>query len=91
MSMNKPSHREHASVREWLDNAKPIAPAEQDFIHRREDLVTLRPGREHAFLDSFIELVIRRLRWKPVTVRLHLPFFRPTSLTRIASGCSDQK
>ena len=72
--MNKPSHREHASVREWLDNAKPVASAEQDFIHRREDLITLRPGREHAFLDSFIEWVIRRLKCKPITVHSSLPY-----------------
>ena len=35
---------------------------ERSYARYREDLVTLRPGREHAWLDRFIETLLRWLQ-----------------------------
>lgn len=43
--------------------------ADSDFIYRKEDLVTLRPGRESAWLDAFVERFLKMINCKPVQVR----------------------
>lgn len=57
---NRPSSDEYSSVEHFFDNREPLASAEQGFIYHKEDLITLRPGREHAWLDSSIE---KGLKW----------------------------
>lgn len=44
-------------------------PNEQKFIHRKEDLITLRPGREHAWLDSALEKALKWTKFEWVEVR----------------------
>lgn len=61
MSLNRPSDTEHKSVFRYLEARKPIHPDERTYILHKEDLVTLRPGREHAWLDRMIEAVLKRL------------------------------
>ncbi|KAL2010507.1 hypothetical protein VTN00DRAFT_6314 [Thermoascus crustaceus] len=58
-SMNRPSRSDYQSVVNYMANNKPLIRAERSFIRHREDLVTLRPGREHAWLDSAIEHALR--------------------------------
>jgi hypothetical protein len=53
----------------YLVNIKPIHKAERSFIRHREDLVTLRSGREHAWLDTVIEHVLRIFHCRFVEVR----------------------
>lgn len=60
VALSKPSSSEWQSVANFLDNDKPLVIDQRNFILRKEDLITLRPGREYAWLDSFIE---RLLRW----------------------------
>lgn len=60
VALSKPSSSEWESVANFIDNEKPLVKDQRNFILRKEDLVTLRPGREYAWLDSFIE---RLLRW----------------------------
>jgi len=57
--LNKPSSSEFASVENFMNNEKPLIQEEGSFVYRKEDLVTLRPGREHAWLDSTVERLLR--------------------------------
>lgn len=38
------------------------------FIYEKEDLVTLRPGREHAWLDGLLERTLKVLRCRLIMV-----------------------
>lgn len=78
VSLNKPADRDHLSVQNFLesgyeDNGKSLMPlmeGDNEFIYRKEDLITLRPGRESAWLDAFVERVLKMIHCKPVQVRL---------------------
>jgi hypothetical protein len=61
-SCNRPSSGEHRSVRNFVNYRQPLVPSEQKFIYCKEDLITLRPGREHAWLDSSMEKVLKWMR-----------------------------
>lgn len=48
---------------------------ESGFIYEKEDLVTLRPGREHAWLDGIIERTLHTFRCRLLKVSmLSTPF-----------------
>ncbi|KAL8893018.1 MAG: hypothetical protein Q9215_000022 [Flavoplaca cf. flavocitrina] len=74
VSLNKPADRDHPSVQNFLesgyeDNGKSLMPlmeGDNEFIYRKEDLITLRPGRESAWLDAFVERVLKMIHCKPV-------------------------
>ncbi|KAL8644661.1 MAG: hypothetical protein Q9226_007654 [Calogaya cf. arnoldii] len=74
VSLNKPADRDHLSVQNFLecgyeDNGKKLRPlmeGDDEFIYRKEDLVTLRPGRESAWLDAFVERLLRMIHCKPI-------------------------
>ena len=72
MAMRKPSSHEYGSLRNWVDIFQPVVEDEQAFVLRREDLVTLRPGREHAWLDSMIEKAVRQCNFTVRIIRLDL-------------------
>jgi hypothetical protein len=78
--MNKPSNRDYTSVSAYLTHTTPLFQGEDDFIDRREDLVTLRPGRECAWLDAFVERVLKSLRCGPVTRMFSSAVSFPVSL-----------
>lgn len=59
--MQKPSPDDYSSVENFLDGEKPVVREERQFVYNKRDLVTLRPGREHAWLDSSVEKVLRWL------------------------------
>lgn len=59
VALSKPSSSEWTSVANFIDNEKPLVRDQRNFILRKEDLITLRPGREYAWLDSFIEKLLR--------------------------------
>ena len=40
-------------------NRKPLIESERSWIYHKEDLLTLRAGREHAWLDDGIEHLLR--------------------------------
>lgn len=56
---NRPSSSEYRSVCRYISQNKPLIPEELEYIQHKEDLVTLRPGRDHAWLDRGIERVLR--------------------------------
>ena len=65
MAFNRPSSSERYSVSAYLNNQKPVKADERAYIRYKEDLVTLRPGREHAWLDRMIEKALQAVQ-KPL-------------------------
>ncbi|KAK5733769.1 hypothetical protein LTR17_009473 [Elasticomyces elasticus] len=61
MSFNRPADSEHQSVLNYMFNEAPIHDTESQYIYCKEDLVTLRPGRENSWLDRSIEKVLQPL------------------------------
>jgi hypothetical protein len=59
VALNKPAARDYRSVEAYIFDKKPLVDEESGFIYRKEDLITLRDGREMAFLDSFTEKVLK--------------------------------
>ena len=76
--MNKPSGRDQLSVQNFLENGdaaegqrvRPLVAADTQFVYHKEDLVTLRPGRESAWLDALVERVLRVLHGRVVEVSI---------------------
>ena len=69
---NRPSSYEQASLRNFINFRQPLVPSEQKFVNCKEDLLTLRPGREHAWLDSSIERALKWLRCGLIEVSVSL-------------------
>jgi hypothetical protein len=46
-------------VKNWIQGVRTINDEDSLFIRQREDLITLRPGREYAWLDSAVETLLR--------------------------------
>ena len=68
--MNRPSQHDHRSVINYVENEQPLLEGDRDFIYHQEDLVTLRGGRENAWLDAIVEKVLRWYPCGPIKVRL---------------------
>ena len=58
---NKPSSRDHNSVSKYITFTKPLLEADSSFIKHTEDLITLRPGRESAWVDTIVERGLKML------------------------------
>lgn len=69
MSFKKPSSDEWQSVENYIWNRKEIDEQETRFVYHKEDLITLRPGREHAWLDRSVERLLRWLNCDLIEVR----------------------
>ncbi|KAK5683304.1 hypothetical protein LTS10_004835 [Elasticomyces elasticus] len=74
MGFNRPSDSEHKSVLNHIFNVEPVHDTEVHYIYCKEDLVTLRPGRESAWLDRTIEKALRPLNCR--IVRNLIPYRR---------------
>ena len=60
-AFQRPNKRDYRSLRRWFYNEKPLSyEREEEFIIRKEDLVTLRHGREWAGFDGWIEQCISK-------------------------------
>lgn len=71
-SYNRPSRRDYSSVKSYFDEEAPVCNNET-YIYCREDLVTLKPGRENAWLDAVMERILQKCSCKLIQVR---PFER---------------
>jgi hypothetical protein len=70
-AFQKPSNRDYRSLRTWFYNIKPLSyEREEEFIKRREDLVSLRHGREWSGFDGVIECCVRKLHCRLIQVRI---------------------
>lgn len=56
---NCPPQRDYNSVANFVMYKKPLMQGDDDFIYNKEDLITLRPGRESAWLDAMVEKVLK--------------------------------
>jgi hypothetical protein len=56
---NRPPERDYNSVANFVRHKKPLMQGDDDFIYNKEDLITLRPGRESAWLDATVEKILK--------------------------------
>ena len=69
-ALNQPPARDYRSVRRFMENkGGQLYQEESEFIYLKEDLVTLRPGREYAWLDGAIERLLQIFRCRILRVR----------------------
>ncbi|KAF2820182.1 hypothetical protein CC86DRAFT_305151, partial [Ophiobolus disseminans] len=59
MALNRPSETDFTSVKNFMANREPLDDQEATWVRKKEDLITLRVGREHAWLDSGIEKLLK--------------------------------
>lgn len=59
VAMNRPSMRDQLSVRNFMENRPCLTEEEASFIYEKEDLVTLRPGRDFSAVDAFVERMLK--------------------------------
>ena len=87
MSLQRPSKKDYESVRNWFCDQKPLIDEEAEYVWRKEDIVTLRSGRECAGFDGLVEDCISKLDMflrktcgcyviRVCTTPLHLAFLR---------------
>lgn len=72
-SLQRPSDRDVRSVRRWVHGTKPLVADEEEFIHCKEDLITLRSGRECAGFDGFMEGLLQKTNCNLIKVSCALP------------------
>lgn len=64
-ALERPSNRDYQSVLSFMENdGGQLFEEDMGFIYEKEDLVTLRPGREYAWLDGLLERTLKVLRCK---------------------------
>jgi hypothetical protein len=66
VAANRPAGFEYKSVANYMRINHPLQDDEQAWVHCKEDLITLRPGREHAWLDYGVEHVLKALNCTPI-------------------------
>jgi hypothetical protein len=66
--LSKPAERDYKSVRNYMQNESPLLGSEGDYILCKEDLMTVKPGRENAWLDAFVEKALQRICCPPIRV-----------------------
>jgi hypothetical protein len=59
VGLSRPAYPDFKSVHNFIATNQPLVQEEQAWIGCKEDLVTLRPGRERAFLDAAIEYILK--------------------------------
>lgn len=60
-AINRPTEREYRSVASFIKHQAPLVDGEVDYIYHKSDVVTLRPGRETAWLDHAVLTMAKRL------------------------------
>ncbi|KAK5705532.1 hypothetical protein LTR97_002651 [Elasticomyces elasticus] len=58
-SFQRPSNRVYRNVRKYMHNTKPLCDADMRSIRCKEDIITLRQGREYANFDGVVERALR--------------------------------
>ena len=66
--LSKPAKRDYRSVRNYIDDESPLLGEEADYILCKEDLITIKPGRENAWLDAFVEKMLQKICCPPIRV-----------------------
>ena len=64
LKLSQPTSRDYKSVLNYLEaDHGQLFEGEMRYIYEREDLITVRPAREHAWLDNIVERCLLQLRW----------------------------
>jgi hypothetical protein len=66
---SRPSARDYLSVKNYFDEEGPVCNVES-YIYYKEDIITLRPGRESAWLDGFVEKILQKCSCKFLRVSI---------------------
>jgi hypothetical protein len=69
VSCNPPAEPDYKSVENYIWNRGPVCEKESSWIYHKEDLIALRGGTEHAWLDSSIEKLLRLFHCGLIEVR----------------------
>ena len=91
VSMNKPAARDQQSVQYFLENGslvdgqsiRPLLQGDTEFVYHKEDLITLRPGRESAWLDALVERLLKVFHCLAIQVSI-IPFIGLGVLIKLA-------
>jgi hypothetical protein len=59
MSFGKPDETDRESVGRYIHNRNCLIDDEASWIQQRDDLITLRAGREHAWFDGVVEGILK--------------------------------
>lgn len=59
VAFNRPPMRDQTSLRNFMENRPCLVEDEKAFAYEKEDLITLRPGRDHSFVDGFVERMLK--------------------------------
>jgi hypothetical protein len=68
VSFQRPTNRDYRSVRNWHEQVAPLVGEEQEFLLWKEDIVTLRHGREWASFDGLVEEMLHKIDCRLVRV-----------------------
>ena len=72
-ALERPSDRDYRSVLSFMEyDGGQLYEEDMGFIYKKEDLVTLRPGREYAWLDGLLERMLEVLRCRLIKASLTL-------------------
>jgi hypothetical protein len=75
VALHRPSKGDYRSVQNFMGNRTPlINEHEASWVKHEEDLVTLRAGREHAWLDTGIEKLLKCFHCSLLEVRRNPEF-----------------
>jgi len=93
VSMNKPAARDQQSVQCFLENGslvdgqsiRPLLQGDTEFVYHKEDLITLRPGRESAWLDALVERLLKMFHCRAIQVSIY-PFIGLNVLIKLAQS-----
>lgn len=66
-NFNRPPDQDYQSVKSYFDEEDPLCNVESYIMHK-EDIVSLKSGRENAWLDAFVESILQKLYCKPIRV-----------------------
>lgn len=71
-SFNPPPKLDYLSLKNYLNHNRQIVDVEE-YAEYKDDLVSLKPGREHSWLDVFIERVLNKIFCSAVHVSAGIP------------------
>ncbi|OCK73232.1 hypothetical protein K432DRAFT_449138 [Lepidopterella palustris CBS 459.81] len=78
-AFQRPSSRDYRSVRNWFWSEGALVEAEEEFIRRKEDIISLRIGREWAGFDGLVERLLRKVECRLIRKIFRTPELRAKS------------
>ena len=69
-ALDRPAQRDYRSVLHFMEiDGGPLPRKESRFVYEKEDLITLRPGQDRAWLDTMLERLLKVFHNPIFTVR----------------------